>query len=100
MTLATTPTFTLTVPNDVDLTQASHIYFTLTQGKNTINKSDADLTVTAHSVEVFLSQAETLAFKMGLAALQLNWTYSDGARACSNIATVSISENLLKAVVE
>lgn len=99
MTQATTPTFTLTVPNEVDLTQAAHIYFTLIQGANIISKSDTDLTVTAHSVEVFLTQAETLPFKAGKAALQLNWTYPDGSRACSNIASVSITANLLKVVV-
>ena len=100
MVQATTPTFVLTLPNDVDLGEAAHVYFTLRQNGATIEKSDTDLNIDANEVEVYLSQEETLKLSIGAARLQLNWTYSNGSRACSTIATVTVDENLLKAVVE
>ena len=100
MVQATTPTFILTLPNDIDLDQAAHVYFTLRQNGSVIEKSDSDLTINANEVDVYLSQTETLKLSIGAARLQLNWTYANGSRACSTIATVTVDENLLKAVVE
>lgn len=100
MVQATTPTFVLTLPQDIDLGEAAHVYFVLKQNGATIEKSDTDLTIDANEVEVYLSQAETLKLSIGAARLQLNWTYTNGSRACSTIATVTVDENLLKAVVE
>lgn len=96
---ATTPTFVLTVPNTVDLTQAQTVMFSLRQGFYALDKTGEDLTVEAQTVSVYLTQAETLALKSGLAQMQLNWTYSDGSRACSDIVNVSINPNLYKAVI-
>lgn len=100
MVQATTPTFILTLPQDIDLGEAAHVYFTLKQNGAVIEKSDSDLTIDANEVSVYLSQAETLALSVGTARLQLNWTYASGTRACSTIASVVIDENLLRAVVE
>ena len=100
MVQATTPTFILTLPNDIDLGEAAHVYFTLKQNGLEIEKSDSDLTIDANEVSVYLSQEETLKLSVGTARLQLNWTYLNGSRACSTIATVNVDENLLKAVVE
>lgn len=96
---ATTPTFVLTLPNTVDLTEAETVMFSLRQGFYALDKIGADLTVEAQTVSVYLTQAETLALKSGLAQMQLNWTYSDGSRACSDIVNVSINPNLYKAVI-
>ena len=100
MVQATTPTFILTLPNDIDLGEAAHVYFTMRQNGSVIEKSDSDLTINANEVDVYLSQEETLKLSLGAARLQLNWTYANGSRACSTIATVNVDENLLKAVVE
>lgn len=100
MVQATTPTFILTLPNDIDLGEAAHVYFTLRQNGSVIEKSDTDLTIDANEVSVYLTQAETVKLSVGTALIQLNWTYSNGARACSTIASVEVDENLLKAVVE
>lgn len=96
---ATTPTFVLTLPNTVDLTEAETVIFSLRQGFYALDKIGTDLTVEAQTVSVYLTQAETLALKSGLAQMQLNWTYSDGSRACSDIVNVSINPNLYKAVI-
>lgn len=100
MVQATTPTFILTLPNDVDPSEFANIYFTLRQKSVLIEKTGTDLTVDGQTVSVYLSQAETLQLVSGAAQIQLNWTYSNGARACSNIVSVQVTENLLKEVVQ
>lgn len=99
MVQATTPTFILTLPNTVDLTIVQSMYFTLEQKSRRLTKSGDDLQIDGQDVIVALSQAETLAFGLGSARLQLNWTYDDGSRACSNIVEIEVDENLLKRVV-
>lgn len=99
MIQATTPTFVLTLPNDVDLTEASEILFSLCMGNVQLIKHAADMTVTQHTVSVYLTQAETLQFARGTAMLQLNWTYGDGSRACTNIVNVDVGANLYKEVI-
>lgn len=100
MVQATTPTFILTLPNTVDLSEAVNIYFSLRQGKTHIEKTGDALVIDGQTVSVYLSQIETLQLLAGTAQLQLNWTYSHGERACSEIVPVSVTENLLKRVVE
>jgi hypothetical protein len=100
MVQATTPTFILTLPDTVDLSQAANIYFSLRQKNVVIEKSNDDLTVDGQTVSVYLPQAETLQLVSGAAQIQLNWTYANGSRACSNIVSVQVTENLLKEVVE
>lgn len=101
MIQATTPTFVLTLPaNTVDLTEADHVYFTIEQGSVVIDKADSDLEVAARVVSVYLTQAETLRLNFySEARIQLNWTYSDGSRACSEVKTIVVGENLHKAVI-
>lgn len=99
----TTPTFTLTLPNDVDLTEASNIYVTFEKNGKELQKTGADLGVTAHTIEVFLTQAETLAFPSGDVALQVNWTYQEGGvtkRAATEIVKVNMRTNLEDRVLE
>lgn len=100
MVQATTPTFILTLPDTVDLSLAANIYFSLKQGKVEIQKENDALVVDGQTVSVYLTQAETLQLSAGSAQIQLNWTYVDGSRACTNVATVQVTSNLLKKVVE
>jgi hypothetical protein len=95
MTQGTTPTFTLTLPNTVDLTQAAAMVFTMSQGSAVVEKEENDLSITEHAVEVYLTQADTLKFQIySEAKIQLNWIYSDGSRACTKVKTISVEENL------
>lgn len=100
MVQATTPTFVLTLPNTVDLTEIENMYFNLQQNGTVIKKTGEDLVIDGQTVSVYLSQAETLQILSGTASIQLNWTYANGARACSDIVSVPVSGNLLKEVVE
>ena len=48
----TTPTFVLTLPDTVDLTEAQNVYVTFSQGsQNSITKSGDALVVSAHEVD-------------------------------------------------
>lgn len=97
----TTPTFTLTFAQDsgVDLTQAVHVYVSF-KGAKTIEKSDAELTITERTVGVYLSQAETLAISDGVVQIQVNWTYGDGSRAASEMVKYTFDDNLIGRVIE
>lgn len=98
---ATTPTFILTLPAEVDLDEAQSVYFTLSQDNyRSVTKTGADLIIEDNIVSVYLTQEETLKFRPNeYAKLQLNWTYTGGARASSRTVDIFIDENLLKEVV-
>ena len=101
MVQGTTPTFILTLPSTVDLSIADHVTFSLTQGRVSIKKKEEELTIDHNTVNVYLTQAETLRFAANIdAELQLNWTYDNGSRACSEIKSVNVGRNLLKEVME
>lgn len=100
MVQGTTPTFVCTLPNTVDLTEAAHVMFSISQGAAVVEKSDTNLTITAHTVAAYLTQAETLRFQQySKAKVQVNWTYDDGSRACSEVVEVVVGENLHLAVI-
>lgn len=96
----TTPTFTLTVPATVDLTTTSNVYVTFSQGNKELTKTGSSIVVSAQSVDVYLTQEETLMFLPGTVRIQLNWTFSGGQRACSNIRTILVDANLITEVLE
>ena len=96
MVRGTTPTFRLYLNDEyVDLTQAVNVYVSFKQKDTLITKTGEDLDITENEVDVYLSQAETLKFIKGDAEIQLNWTYLDGRRACSNIITIEVDINLI-----
>lgn len=95
-----TPTFTLTfTDDDLDLTQATHVYVTFKGGRE-ITKSDGELTIAAKQIDVYLTQEETLSFRLGGVSIQVNWTYGDGSRAASEVVGYTFSPQLLDKVVE
>ena len=100
----TTPTFTLTLPEDVDLTNATNIRVTFAKrgGKIITEKSGQDLGVDVNVISVFLTQEETLAFPDGTVYIQVNWLYEDGGytkRAASDIAQTVFRKNLVNEVM-
>lgn len=101
MVRGTTPTFRLYLNDEyVDLTQAVNVYVSFKQKDTLITKTGEDLDITENEVDVYLSQAETLKFIKGDVEIQLNWTYLDGRRACSNIITIEVDKNLIGDVLE
>lgn len=100
MIRATTPTCILTLPDtsEVDLTEMTEVYFTLVQGKN--NKIDKIVDPTdSKTVEVTLSQEDTLNLKDGIAEIQLNWIDASGNRGATYVSTIRIDKQLLNEVL-
>lgn len=103
MTRYTTPTFSLTVPDTVDLTEADNVYATFASSGYKVTKTGEEIEVTANQVDVYFSQAETGAIPAGTLRIKLNWTYQQGGkvkRACSTTGTIDVDDNLLNEVVE
>lgn len=98
---ATTPTLTLTFTDEtLDLTTASGVYVTLAQNNVSITKTNEDIVVSPKQVVVLLSQEETLRFLDGKVEIQVNWIFSNGKRACSDVQIIQMSKQLLKEVIE
>lgn len=98
---ATTPTFihTFTAEN-LDLTTANNVYVTYRQDSKVLTKTGDDIEVEPKQVTVYLTQEETLMFKVGRLECQVNWTYANGSRAASNVKGIDLDANLLDRVVE
>ena len=100
----TTPTYTFTMPEGVDLTLADEIYVTFCKTNDALimTKTGADLVVSSDKVDVFLTQEETLAFPNGFVQVQLNWLYQEegrSKRACSNKMRIKAEKNLIDEVL-
>ena len=93
-----TPTITVTVGNDIDLTEAAHIYVSFKQGKKLLKLTDG-FDVTEHQVDIYLEQADTLSFDPGSVEIQLNWTFSSGQRAATKPVVLSVAPNHLLEVL-
>lgn len=101
----TTPTFILTVPDTVDLTEATNVYasFGLSTDAELLRKTGDDISVSEHQVDVYLSQEETLALPTGKILVQLNWTYQQGAnvlRDATEPAAILFKPNMINEVLE
>lgn len=101
----TTPTYTFTLPESVDMTQATDVFVTFGRQDGSslsgiFTKTGDDIEVTQNTVSVWLDQAETLSFPVGRVAIQLNWLYPPNKRACSNIIYVNTKTNLIDEVIE
>ena len=97
----TTPTYVCTfTEQSLDLTTANNVYVTFKKGAKILTKTGNDIEVGAKQVEIYLNQKETLAFSQGEVKVQVNWTLAEGRRACSEVATINLSEQLLEKVIE
>lgn len=92
-----TPTIIVTVPQDTDLTEAANVYPSIKQGKLLLRPVTFD--VSAHQVDIYLSQEETLALNPGGAEIQINWTYSTGQRGATRPKPLTIAANQIREVL-
>lgn len=100
MIRATTPTYILTLPEsaEVDLAEMTEVHFTLVQYRTEIDKI---VTPTdSKTVEVTLTQEETIALKDGGAEIQLNWIDANGKRGATYVQTIRVDKQLLNEVLE
>lgn len=96
----TTPTLLFTTQAELDLTRATDIYITLSDmnKRELMTKSGDDLIIEAKRVGVYLTQEETLTLPQRIQA-QINWTYPNEKRMCSQIMILNVSDNLLNKVI-
>lgn len=98
MTRGTTPTNTFAV--DVDLREASVIYITYSQwGKTVIEKTISDITVEEKTLEVELTQEETLALKGGNVEIQIRARFPEGLALASQIIHTTAASILKEGVI-
>lgn len=100
----TTPTYTFTLPESINLTDATDVYVTFSKPDETVilTKTGNDVSITEHTAEVYLTQEETLSFPIGQIVIQLNWIYTEGSlrkRACSKKLRIKSEKNLLEEVL-
>ena len=98
---ATTPTIICTFENEeLDFTTAAHVYFIISQSGQRIIKSDDELTIEEKTIEVYLSQQDTLQFNsFKPCEIEVNWTFSNGDRGKSEIINIEIDKTLLPEVL-
>lgn len=101
----TTPTYRLILQDTtIDLAEANDVYVTFADGKynKIIEKTGSDLYIDGNTVEIFLTQEETLKLPAGELLVQLNWTYQEGnvtKRAASQIVRTTSARNLKNEVI-
>ena len=96
-----TPTYTLTFPNDVDLTQAENMVVTITDEREyvLVEIPMDELVIQPTSITFSLTQAQTLKFPSVVLA-QANWTYHGGLqRNASYKHAIDFETNLKKEVM-
>lgn len=103
MVVAATDIFTLTLPAGTDLTQASHIVFSIVQDCFELHKKDTGIEVdsTDHNkLTVSLTQEDTLNFSWNeKAEIQLNIYYSNGSRVPTKVYEIEVEKNLYREVI-
>lgn len=89
MLRGTTPTVTLTLPEDIDLSGATVAYMSFGQaGKDLFDVAIANLTLVANTASATLTQAQTLMLEAGrMTQIQLRWLDS-GVAYGTKIVTV------------
>lgn len=92
-----TPTYSLTF-NGVDFNEANDIVVTISDN---MEQTLLELTPehTENTLQFELTQEQTLAMPSVPCLLQVNWTYGNGKRACSNIVKINFRNNLKNEVM-
>ena len=97
----TTPTLLFKTEAELDLTRATDVYITLSDmsKRELMTKSGKDLYIDPQRVGVYLTQEETLSLPTARIQAQINWTYPNEKRMCSQIMILNVSDNLLNEVI-
>jgi hypothetical protein len=98
MRRGSTPTNTFDV--DIDLTNATVFVSYEQGGRVVLEKTGEDLTVTAESIVLHLTQEETLAFVPGKVNIQIRYVFPNGAADASNIINTTFERIIKDGVIE
>ena len=96
----TTPTLTITL-DEPELLQNSTLYLSIKQQRHMLVKSGTALTVdrTAGTIQVQLSQAETLQYREGSAQIQIRGVTAAGNAWATDIASIEVQPVLQNGVI-
>ena len=99
MIRATTPTHIF--DTDISLVPAQEIYVTYVQGNTRLEKTIEDVKVTDETLELELTQEETLMFAANdyKAAVQIRAKFPDGTAVASNIMNMRVAPILKDGVI-
>ena len=87
-----TETLTLEIEDQsLVLPSADNVFVSIAQGSMTITKTGEDITVNGNTVEVALTQQESLRLKKGTSEIQVNWLEESLAEGKKRIATIPIT---------
>lgn len=91
----TTPTITINVKSDIDLTKVAEIWVYISQYKRVVvdkKIEDVDIDANTHTIKVTLSQNDTLGLKEGGALFQIRLLMTDGTALACIAKSISIIE--------
>lgn len=94
----TTPTVTLTLPEEYDLTGCK-VFVSLSDKNYYKTVTLTDVRVSGNTVKFSLTQVESLGLPSKV-LIQLNWLYSNGSRLCTKIVSFDTRKNLINEVLE
>jgi len=99
----TTPTFVFVLDSPLDLTNIDQVWITIRDGagiKHNWDITRVELDNTKKTVELYLTQEETLEMAPGLGAVQIRFLTGDGAAFTTQREMVKISATLRGGVIE
>ena len=105
MIRGTTPTFTLTISGDVDLSLADNVYVSIRQGTVDIELTGDELEIDGNVILCWIPQQKSLKLiENAKAKIQVNWTYRDGQsgdvkRAATIVKEITVLEQLIRRVL-
>ena len=91
----TTPTITINVKTDIDLTKVTEIWVYISQNKRVVvdkKIEDVDIDAASHTIKVTLSQDDTLGLKEGSAYFQIRLLMTNGTALACVAKSISIIE--------
>lgn len=98
---ATTPTLTLTLPDEINLENVDELYVTFSQYDKTLTKTlGENVVLISHNIiAVTLTQEETLEFVAARSvSVQVNWIINR-ARIATSIGYILVTPNLIPEVI-
>lgn len=93
----TTPTLNMRFPEGTDFSDAN-VYVTLSDERMNVIMTTTDIEINDNVISLYLSQEQSLALPR-IMLVQVNWTYADSKRACSNIVSIDTKRNLVNEVL-
>jgi hypothetical protein len=91
----TTPTNTFSLPDEISVDDFNVIFLTYSQYGRIVFEVGMDrMSIAGHTIQIVLTQAETLQFVPGAVQIQMRGRMKDGRAIASNVITTTAKEVL------